>query len=1041
MTVIGGQFSDACEASSRIAKDAAEAASSRTDGSDAQASSTAMTASWVPALYAGQHLKSVMVDHANGAAGTVPDGAEPIALPRERGAFLKFVADWEKKNRKLARTGAFSLLILPIAACSSDPAVQAGPGQGFVVKGPLQGATVYRADDPSVTTTTDANGAFNFDDLPEGGVLVVEGGVDVTTGIDYTGITLLAPSGYSVVSPLSTLVQSLLANDASLSLADAEAVILASFGLPEGTSLSFGQLYIQDENDNWILNPDFEGAAQIQAAQSQSIQLLTQAGGTAEAAQTLAAQILQAYEDNDGELPAGFLDGLIEASRPASPTLDEDVPAFVNAEQAATPVAVEGTATAGHQVTITITDSDGASVTATVTAGENGAFAADMDISGLADGALTVSLVAEDAFGNQSTPQTYETELRTTPPTAPTVTDADSFEFLNAATIDGLTELSGTAQAGSTVVLTVADGSGNTLQATAQAGQDGAFTADVSGWDWSTLDQGPVTLTAVATDQYGNPSTATTFDYVLDTIAPDAPVIDALPDLVNAPTAAELTVTGTAEAGSTVTVTLTDGADGTVTATATANDQGVFSATADITSLADGEIGAVAVATDPAGNSSGQSQAVGAELNTVAPPQPTVTTAPGQFINADGAAAVVLAGTLNLADTDADATQVVITVSNADGQTVLTETVTDFDNGDFTATLDLSGLEDGGLAFTVTAVNAIGNPAAAATIQSMLDTTPPAAPSVDTPDRATLATADDFTVTGTTEANASVTVTLSDGDNDPITATGTADGDGNFSIGLAGVGGLNSGVATISATATDAAGNTSSAGTAQAGLNFQAPGFSEPGADYQFITAANQDAFQVSGTAFPGVDVTVTATDPDGGTVSSTATAGQNGAYTATLDLSGLAQGGSVTLSVADADGNTGAETIDVDFPFIQFTHLLGGSLTTAVSFDASGADTDGDSSFYLVADIDQNTNVEVQNYGANDSIIIVEDTPDPQISIDGQDILIVINNSGAGGQLVTSIRLIDAFGPDDPLFADVEGFNELPLGDIVFVPDLTMFT
>lgn len=656
MTVIGRQFSDACEASSRIAKDAADAASSRTDGSDAQASSTAMTASWVPALYAGQHLRSVMVDRANGAAGTVPDGAEPIALPRERGAFLKFVADWEKKNRKLARTGAFSLLILPIAACSSDSAVQAGPGQGFVqgfvVKGPLQGATVYRADDPSVTATTDANGAFNFADLPEGGVLVVEGGVDVTTGIDYTGTTLLAPSGYSVVSPLSTLVQSLLAIDASLSLADVEEGILAAFGLPEGTSLSFGQLYIQDENDNWILNPDFEGAAQIQAAQSQSIQLLTQAGGTAEAAQTLAAQLLQAYEDNDGELPAGFLDGLIEASRPASPTLDEDdVPAFVNAEQAATPVAVEGTATAGHQVTITITDSDGASVTATVTAGENGAFAADMDISGLADGALTVSLVAEDAFSNQSTPQIYETELRTTPPTAPTVTDADSFEFLNAATIDDLTELSGTAQAGSTVVLTITDGSGNTLQATAQAGQDGAFAADVSGWDWSTLDQGPVTLTAVATDQYGNPSTATTFDfdYVLDTIAPDAPVI--------------------------------------------------------------------------------------------------------------------------------------------------------------------------------------------------------------------------------------------------------------------------------------------------------------------------------------------------------------------------------------------------------QFTHLLGGSLTTAVSFDASGADTDGDSSFYLVADIDQNTNVEVQNYGANDSIIIVEDTPDPQISIDGQDILIVINNSGAGGQLVTSIRLIDAFGPDDPLFADVEGFNELPLGDIVFVPDLTMFT
>ncbi|MFS9000595.1 Ig-like domain-containing protein, partial [Streptococcus infantis] len=122
----------------------------------------------------------------------------------------------------------------------------------------------------------------------------------------------------------------------------------------------------------------------------------------------------------------------------------------------------------------------------------------------------------------------------------------------------GDTAVTGTAEAGSTVEVTLPNGT----KATATAGEDGTFSVPVSG-----LNEGDK-VSVTATDAAGNKSGATdaTVAKADDKTAPDAPK-------VNEVKAGDTAVTGTAEAGSTVEVTLPNGTK----ATATADKDGNFS--------------------------------------------------------------------------------------------------------------------------------------------------------------------------------------------------------------------------------------------------------------------------------------------------------------------------------------------------------------------------------------------------------------------------------------------------------------------------------
>ena len=122
----------------------------------------------------------------------------------------------------------------------------------------------------------------------------------------------------------------------------------------------------------------------------------------------------------------------------------------------------------------------------------------------------TVSVTAKDASNNTSTPTTA-TVAKADDKTAP---DAPVVNPVKA----GDTAVTGTAEAGSTVEVTLPDGS----KATATADPDGNFSVPVSG-----LEEGQ-TVSVTAKDASNNTSTPTTATVAKadDKTAPDAPVVD-----------------------------------------------------------------------------------------------------------------------------------------------------------------------------------------------------------------------------------------------------------------------------------------------------------------------------------------------------------------------------------------------------------------------------------------------------------------------------------------------------------------------------------
>ena len=115
---------------------------------------------------------------------------------------------------------------------SNPPAPVVVPSSGYAVDGYLSGAAVLcdsngngAADSGELSVTTDATGAFSFASGCSA-ALVVRGGVNVDTGILFTGL-LKAPAGSLVVTPLTTLLSSGLT----------QVQVKAALGLPGSTDL------------------------------------------------------------------------------------------------------------------------------------------------------------------------------------------------------------------------------------------------------------------------------------------------------------------------------------------------------------------------------------------------------------------------------------------------------------------------------------------------------------------------------------------------------------------------------------------------------------------------------------------------------------------------------------------------------------------------------------------------------------------------------------------------------------------------------------
>ncbi|WP_150152838.1 BapA/Bap/LapF family large adhesin [Enterobacter bugandensis] len=518
----------------------------------------------------------------------------------------------------------------------------------------------------------------------------------------------------------------------------------------------------------------------------------------------------------------------------------------------------------------------------------------------LIDGPHAITFNATDAAGNVGTATApFNLTVDTGVPSAPVISAAaDNVGSIQTpltsgqSTDDTTPTLSGTATANATVTIYE---NGQPV-GTALADGTGAWSFTPS----TPLAAGSHTWTATVTDAAGNISPASPgFTLVVDSTAPTAPVISqALDDVgsITVPiTSGQTTddtvprLVGTSEPFATVNI--YEGT--TLVGTGTADGSGSWSILLN-TTLTEGAHSFTAQATDAAGNTSASSASFSLTIDTAPPALPVLTSILDDVGNA--ATPVANGGITN----DAQPT--------LSGTAEAGSTVKIFDNGVQIGSVIATGgawsytpspaLGNGPHTLTFTATDATGNasaPTAGYTIN--VDTLAPAAPvissviddvgSVIGPVTGTNPTNDTRpALSGTAEANA--TVRIYDG----ITLVGTVTADGNGNWTLPETTTLTQGTHNFTATATDAAGNTSPASAVTTIIvDLTAP--TAPTGTF------NADGSVLTGNAEAGSTVTIRLTD--GSTV--TTTAGSNGTYSYTF-VNKQTEGQTLQITATDAAGN-----------------------------------------------------------------------------------------------------------------------------------------
>ncbi|MDV6890552.1 BapA prefix-like domain-containing protein [Pseudomonas aeruginosa] len=824
------------------------------------------------------------------------------------------------------------------AVAPNTPVVN--PSNGNLLNGTAEpGSTVTLTDgngNPIGQTTADGSGNWSFtpgSQLPNGTVVNV-------TASDAAGNTSL-PATTTVDSSLPSIPQVDPSNGSVISgTADAGNTII----ITDGNGNPIGQV-TADGSGNWSFTPGIplpDGTVVNVVARSPSNvdsapAVITVDGvapaapvidpsngsviaGTAEAGATVILTdgggnpIGQATADGSGNwtftpstplangtvINAVAQDPAGNTSGPASVTVDAIAPPapVINPSNG---VVISGTAEAG--ATVILTDGNGNPI-GQVTADGSGNWAFT-PATPLANGTV-INALAQDAAGNTSGPAS--TTVDSVAPATPVLDPSNG------------TVISGTAEAGATVILT--DGGGNPI---------GQATADGSG-NWSFTPGTPLTngtvINAVAQDAAGN--TSGPVSTTVDAVAPATPVIDP---------SNGVELSGTAEPG--VRVILTDG-NGNPIGQTLADGSGNWTFTPG-TPLANGTV-VNAVAQDPAGNTSGPASTT---VDTVAPATPVINASNGSVITgtAEVGAKVIL--------TDGNGNPIGETTADGSG------------NWTFTPGTPLAN----GTVINAVAEDAAGN--ASGPASTTVDSVAPSAPLLSI-------SADGALLTGTAEPNSQVRIVVNGDTANPITVT--VDGAGNFSLPFAPpliTGELIAGVAV------DAAGNVSGPATINA-PDLAPPTISVPEAADTWINAAEiGDGIQVDVTVRPtmqvGQVVTVKFAGQNGyeAEVSHTLTAGDIAAGNLTLTLTppggmGPFPEGASTVT-ADINGGTASTpvpfTIDTIPPATPVLSLVGNILTISaepgteltVTVDVGGvtatatvtADNSGLASLNLLTDLD----------------------------------------------------------------------------------------
>ncbi len=601
----------------------------------------------------------------------------------------------------------------------------------------------------------------------------------------------------------------------------------------------------------------------------------------------------------------------VDLTPPAAPTIDavSDDNALDLEEQQSS-LTVNGTAEAGADVSVTING-----VTEDTTAGADGSFSVTFDAADIPTSDFSVSAVATDTLGNEGSEATQAITVEPVSALTPTI-EPVSGTFGSAELAAGLT-VSGTGRSGSTITVTIdgedqeaiVDGDGNWSVTFAEADLPDA-TGDYSVSAVATLDGTTFSSGSVAGG-----------DFSVDLDAPDAPTIDTVAGdnaLELEEQNADLTVTGTAEAGATVDVTI-----GGVTESTVAGADGSYTVTFDAADVPDADFSIAATATDPLGNE-GPSASQAVTVEPVSALTPVFNPVSGIFGPSELAAGLVVSGTGRVGST-----------VQVDVAGVVQDAIVGAD-GNWSTTFAEDALPDATGDYDVTAIAVLDGTAFAsgevAGGDFSVDLDAAAAPVLDSVAGNDVIELEengsDLTVSGVTDAGATVDVTING-----VTETVDADGTGAFSVTFDAAD-VPATDFTIQATATDDLGNTSS--TAMQAVTVEPVSALTPTiAPVSGTLGASELAagLTVNGTGRIGSTVTVTI---DGAELEATVDGDGNWSVTfAEADLPNTT--GDYTVSaVADLDGTAfssgpvsgGGFSVDLDAPNEPVVDLVTGDDT-----------------------------------------------------------------------------------------------------------------
>ena len=671
---------------------------------------------------------------------------------------------------------------------------------------------------------------------------------------------------------------------------------------------------------------------------------------------TIPSADLQAFGDGDltfsasvtnahGNTGTGERDININAELPGLRVNTISGDDVINAIEQQQDLAVTGSSThlaEGTQITVTINNVE---YVTTVNASGNwqiGVPAADLQA--WTAGGMTVSVSAEDAWGNTvAAEHPIELDLNAVAVTIDTVTTDD---MLNAAEKGADVTLSGQTQgveAGQTVVVKFAD-----QTFTAQVQQDGSWHLTVPASAMETLIDGRAQVSVSVTNVNGNSADASRV-VIVDT-QPPAITLDNLTDdnIINAAEAQQdLVLSGstTAEAGQTVTVTL-NGKSYQTTVQADGRWQLNVPA-ADVGALTDGNVTVTATVSDVAGNSSSADR-VGLVDATV--PQVTIndfvtdTNTVNQLAHAQ---AQILSGSVTGA---AAGDLVTITINNVDYTTVVDAA------GNWSLGLPASvvqGLTDGTWTINVSVTDQSGNTGSSSVDVVVNTVTPVIGINTLAADDVINAAekGEDLLLSGTSNQPEGTTITVN---LNGINYTATTDASGNWSVTVpaSAVSALGEANYTVTASVTDNVGN-SAAATHDVLVDSSLPvvtlnNFAGDNIVNAAEVAAGQTLTGKVSNAASGDTVTIilggqtyTATVQDDLTWSLPLTQSQ---------LTALGNGDlTVSASVTNAHGNTGSSsldvTIDAQLPGLRIDTVAGDDVINVIehaqNLVISGTSTD----------------------------------------------------------------------------------------------------